>query len=172
MDKVDKAEFIEALNIIEKEKGIDTLVKACKELLDVQFIFAGTGPLEVEINGISNIKNVGFQTGEALKTLIREAKFSIYPSEWYENCPFSVMESQIYGTPVLGANIGDIPELIEVGKTGEPFESGNADAMKEKIQKLWNDKKLTAYYSQNCKNIQFDDLEAYCDKLMRIYRGR
>ena len=57
-----------------------------------QFIFAGTGPLEDEIEGIPNIKNVGFQTGKDLEKLIREARFSIYPSEWYENCPFSVME--------------------------------------------------------------------------------
>ena len=71
----------------------------------MQFIFAGTGPLEYSIKGVKNIKNVGFQKGEALEKLIREARFSIYPSEWYENCPFSVMESQMYGTPVLGANI-------------------------------------------------------------------
>lgn len=51
----------------------------------MQFIFAGTGPLEESIKGVSNIKNVGFQKGEALEKLIREARFSIYPSEWYEN---------------------------------------------------------------------------------------
>ena len=83
------------------DEGIGTLIKVCKELPDVQFIFAGTGPLEETVNGIKNIKNVGFQKGEALEKLIREARFSIYPSEWYENCPFSVMESQMYGTPVL-----------------------------------------------------------------------
>ena len=109
-----------------EEKGIGTLIKVCRELPDVQFIFAGTGPLEETVSGVKNIKNVGFQKGEALEKLIREARFSIYPSEWYENCPFSVMESQMYGTPVLGADIGGIPELIQVGKTGELFESGNA----------------------------------------------
>ena len=61
----------------------------------MQFIFAGTGPLEETVNGIKNIMNVGFQKGGALEKLIREARFSIYPSEWYENCPFSVMESQM-----------------------------------------------------------------------------
>ena len=45
------------------------------------------------------------------------------------------MESQMYGTPVLGANIGGIPELIQVGKTGELFESGNAEDLKKKIEK-------------------------------------
>ena len=113
----------------------------------MQFIFAGTGPLEDNIKRIKNIKNVGFQKGEVLEKIIREARFSIYPSEWYENCPFSVMESQMYGTPVLGANIGGIPELIQVGTTGELFESGNGKDLKMKIQKLWGDKELCAEYS-------------------------
>ena len=155
-----------------EEKGIGTLINVCKELPDVQFIFAGTGPLEEMVNGVKNIKNVGFQKGEALEKLIREARFSIYPSEWYENCPFSVMESQMYGTPVLGANIGGIPELIRVGKTGELFESGNAAELKEKIHHLWSDKGLTDQYSRNCRNIRFDDIEEYGEKLMKIYQGK
>ena len=170
--EVEKKDYVLYFGRFSKEKGIDTLLKVCRELSDVQFIFAGTGPLDNEIDGISNIKNVGFQTGEALETLIREARFSIYPSEWYENCPFSVMESQMYGTPVLGANIGGIPELIEVGKTGELFESGNVTQLKEKIQKLWSDRELTDIYSRNCKDIHFDDIEAYTEKLMQIYKGK
>ena len=44
----------------------------------------------------------------------------------------------MYGTPVLGANIGGIPELILVGKTGELFESGNGyrDASELKDAKI------------------------------------
>lgn len=166
---VEKKDYVLYFGRFSEEKGIGTLLKVCKELPDIQFVFAGTGPLEETVNGISNIKNVGFQTGESLEQLIREARFSIYPSEWYENCPFSVMESQMYGTPVLGANIGGIPELIQVGKTGELFESGNEEELKKQIQKLWDDKKLTAEYSQNCKNISFDTIGEYCEKLMRIY---
>lgn len=153
-----------------EEKGIGTLIKVCKELPDVQFIFAGTGPLEDCIKGVSNIKNVGFQKGAALEKLIREAQFSVYPSEWYENCPFSVMESQMYGTPVLGANIGGIPELIQVGKTGELFESGNAEDLKKNVQKLWDDKKLCEEYNRNCKGINFDTIEEYYKKIMKVYQ--
>jgi len=167
-----KKDYVLYFGRFSKEKGIDTLTKICKELPDVQFIFAGTGPLEEIINEIPNIKNVGFQKGAALEQLIREARFSIYPSEWYENCPFSVMESQMYSTPVLGANIGGIPELIQVGKTGELFESGNVSELKERVQKLWGDKGLTEQYSGNCKEISFDDIEKYSEKLMKIYQGK
>lgn len=165
----EKKDYVLYFGRFSKEKGIGTLTQVCKELPNVQFVFAGTGPLEEEINGIPNIQNVGFQKGEALETLIREARFSIYPSEWYENCPFSVMESQMYGTPVLGANIGGIPELIEEGVTGTLFESGNKEDLKEKILAMWQDKEMTAIYSQNCKNISFDTVEEYCEKLMGIY---
>ena len=161
----DKKDYVLYFGRFSKEKGIATLIEVCKQLPEVQFIFAGTGPLEEEIKGIPNIQNVAFQKGEALETLIREARFSVYPSEWYENCPFSVMESQMYGTPVLGADIGGIPELIQVGVTGELFESGNQDELREKIEKLWQDKGLTEQYSKNCKDIRFDTVEEYVRKV-------
>ena len=167
---VEKKEYVLYFGRFSEEKGIGTLIKVCKELPDVQFIFAGAGPLDETVNGIKNIKNVGFQKGERLEKLIREARFSIYPSEWYENCPFSVMESQMYGAPVLGANIGGIPELIQVGKTGELFESGNAKDLKQKIEKLWGDKKLCEEYSKNCKNISFDTIDEYCEKIITVYQ--
>lgn len=167
---IKKKDYVLYFGRFSEEKGIHTLIKVCKEMPNIQFIFAGTGPLESEINKISNIKNVGFQNGNKLEMLIREARFSIYPSEWYENCPFSVMESQMYGTPVIGANIGGIPELIQVNKTGKLFESGNDKDLKEKIEILWNDKELIKQYTLNCKNIRFDTIDEYMEKLMLIYQ--
>jgi len=166
----EKKDYVLYFGRFSKEKGINTLMKVCESLPDIQFVFAGTGPLEHTINAIRNIKNVGFQKGAALEQLIREAKFSIYPSEWYENCPFSVMESQMYGTPVLGANIGGIPELIQVGKTGELFVSSDWVDLRDKIEKLWKNSKLLQKYSQNCRNIEFDTITEYCEKLMKIYQ--
>ena len=168
----EKKDYVLYFGRFSTEKGIGTLSKACRELPDIPFVFAGTGPLESDIEGVSNIKNVGFQTGTALEKLIREARFSVYPSEWYENCPFSVMESQMYGTPVLGADIGGIPELIEEGKTGELFESGNGADLTAKIRKLWNDRELTAQYSMNCRDIHFDCAEEYACRLMAYYREK
>lgn len=161
---VQKKDYVLYFGRYSEEKGIATLVKAAKELPQIPFVFAGSGPLESLLEGIPNVKNVGFQTGEALEMLIREARFTVYPSEWYENCPFSVMESQMYGTPVLGADIGGIPELIRVGETGELFESGNMEALKNSLSSLWQ------YYgtARTSKDIQFDSVQIYTEKYLLL----
>ena len=176
IDKVEwknaeKEDYILYFGRYSNEKGIGTLIEVCRKIPDVQFVFAGNGPLEGTIKNIVNIKNVGFKKGRELEELIRKARLSVYPSEWYENCPFSVMESQMYGTPVLGAKIGGIPELINVGKTGELFESGNADDLQKKLVSMWNDKQKLDEYSENCKDIKFDTIDDYYNKIMRIYEG-
>lgn len=167
--ETEKKDYVLYFGRYSQEKGIDTLIKVCKELQDVQFVFAGSGPLAEQLEGIPNIRNVGFQTGEALETLIQEAKFTVYPSEWYENCPFSVMESQMYGTPVLGADIGGIPELIRVGGTGELFESGNAKELEQKIRHLWSDFDVAKRYTENCKEVAFPLVAQYAQELMKLY---
>lgn len=170
-EDADKKDYVLYFGRLSEEKGINTLIEVAKVCSDILFIFAGSGPLEKDVNGSRNIKNVGFKTGKVLQKLIREAQFSVYPSEWYENCPFSVIESQMYGTPVLGADIGGIPELIQAGKTGELFKAGDVEELKTKIKELWKNQAMIRKYTENCKDIHFDDAENYCKKLMRIYEG-
>ena len=171
-NKYKKKDYVLYFGRFSQEKGVHTLVNVCRKLSYIPFVFAGVGPLEHIVNEVSNIKNVGFQTGEVLDRLIGEARFTVCPSEWYENCPLSVMESQLKGTPVLGADIGGIPEIIDVGKSGELFESKNEKDLCEKIQLLWNDRTKLEKYTYGCQQIKFDTVSEYCDKLMNIYRGK
>lgn len=152
------------------EKGIETLLKVCSKLPDVRFVFAGSGPLENEVNELNNINNKGFLSGEKLYSLINGALFMVMPSECYENCPFSVMEAIALETPVIGANLGGIPELVMDGINGELFISGDEEDLYNKIKKLWNDRRLTEYYSDNCRQRKFDTVEEYCIKLIKIYK--
>lgn len=153
------------------EKGMDMLLAACRELPEVQFVFAGSGSMEGELAGVPNVKHVGFQQGDALKKLIAEARFTVYPSVWYENCPLSVMESIASGTPVIGARIGGIPELIEDGKTGLLFESGNVQELTKQIRRLWDDAALRASCEAACRAQHFDTAEEYARKLLTYYAG-
>lgn len=153
-----------------EEKGIRTLLRVCRQLPHIPFVFAGSGPLEQELAGLPNVQNRGFQSGEALKQLVCQAKFTVCPSEWYENCPFSVMESLMYGTPVLGSDRGGIPELIQHGRTGQLFQAGNQQALKEAIETMWGNEELLHSYRSGCQDIHFDTLPQYCAKLLELYR--
>ena len=154
-----------------EEKGTLTLLEACRALPEIPFVFAGTGPLTDQVEQVSNVENRGFVAGEALRKLIAGARFSVYPSEWYENCPFSVMESQVYGTPVLASDLGGAPELVAPGRTGDLFRGGDVQELTEHIRELWYDPELCRTYSENCKNINFDTAEEYCAKIVRnVYK--
>jgi glycosyltransferase involved in cell wall biosynthesis len=167
---LEKKDYILYFGRFSEEKGVRTLIEVCKQLPEIPFVFAGTGPLVDLLKDIPNIKNVGFQTGDALVELIAGARLTVYPSEWYENCPFSVMESQMYGTPVLGADIGGIPELIDIGQTGELFESGNAEQLRQCIESLWQDKEKLDAYAIRCRNKMFVSQQQYYESLMEIYQ--
>ena len=168
---VQKKDYILYFGRYAQEKGLLTLLAAAKQLPDVPFVLAGSGPMEGVLNellkDIPNVRNVGFRQGEALQRLIREARFTVIPSEWYENCPFSVLESISCGTPVLGADIGGIPELIQ--GNGALFVSGNSGDLTEKIRLLCQDRALLAGYEAACAANRFDSVQTYAMKIMECY---
>lgn len=168
----EKKDYVLYFGRFDAQKGIRTLITACRELPEINFIFAGTGPLATELTGMDNVTNVGFKTGDELKQLIAEAAFSVYPSEWYENCPFSVMESQMFGTPVVGADMGGIPELIATGDepTGVLFKAGDARNLTDKILGLWSDSEKLNAMTANCKKLHFENAKQYTENIMKYYR--
>ena len=96
----------------------------------------GTGPLHdyfIQKYNHPHIEFCGHRKISEVQEILSRAIFSVMPSECYENNPLAVIESLCLGTPVLGANIGGIPELIVEDKTGYLFESGNAVDLKDKI---------------------------------------
>ncbi len=154
------------------EKGIRTMIEACNMLPEVDFVFAGKGDYVEEIQSLQYVTEVGFRTGEDLNLLIRNAMFTVYPSEWYENNPFSVMESQERLVPVVGADIGGIPELIRNGVDGILFESGNAEKLADAIKKLWDNSEIVDEYKKNLVEVVSKrlDLERYTRWIEGIYQ--
>ena len=146
------------------EKGAKTLIEAANQL-PYKLVIIGGGPLMNELKSVAhtNIEFVGFKQWDDIKQLVGKARFSVIPSEWYENNPLSVIEAQCLGTPVLGANIGGIPEL-----TDYTFSSGNIADLKTKIEKMWNSE---FDYQQIASDAQYRyDAETYYDKLINIYK--
>ena len=156
---------------LSRDKGTDTLLEVAKKMPNTEFVFIGYGPSADKMKDIPNVKYLGFKTGEELYRIIAEAAISVCPSEWYENCPYSVMESVLLGTPVVGSKMGGIPELIEPGKTGELFEAGNVEDLMKAIKKVLQTQDVLERYTKNCSQVKYETTESYYIKLMKIYRG-
>ncbi len=168
---VEKKDYILEFGKLCKEKGTDTLIEAAKKMPRYKFVFAGYGSSIEKMKDINNIEYVGFKGGKELYKLIAEASLSVCPSEWYENCPFSVIESISLGTPVVGSRMGGIPELIEEGKTGELFEAGDVDGLVDAIKRIVCSKNQLVEYTNHCYNAKYETSESYYEKLMKIYKG-
>ena len=121
---------------LSEEKGILTLIKAVEDT-DMKVIIVGTGPLKeklqeyIQSKKLNNIEMLGFKSGQELTDIVSNAKAVILPSEWYENGPYSAIEALQVGRPIVGADIGGIPELVK--ENGVLFASGNSEDLKEKL---------------------------------------
>lgn len=167
-----KENYVLFFGRLSEEKGLKIFINVCKQLPQIKFKIAGSGPLENECKNIQNVEFVGFKRGEELRKLISKAKFSVYPSIWYENCPLSILESESYGTPVITANYGGMKELVENDKTGILIDKIDERNLKEAIYQLYYNPKKIKQMTQNCidKRKNMISLKQYVNKLMNVYK--
>ena len=164
-----KSDYVLYYGRYTEEKGVNSLIEACKRLKDIHFVFAGSGSLENNISSIGNIKNVGFQNGNALLELIQCARFVVVPSEWYEPFGLTIIESQSQGTPVIGSRIGAIPELIHDNVDGLLFEPGNVDDIVNKLSYLWRNTEINNRFIEACKEKEIKKISDYYFELIGLY---
>lgn len=167
----EKKDYYVYLGRVNEVKGIRTLCKAA-DALPYKLIVVGGGELLSELQEqykTSDIEFKGQMEWNDFRPIIEGAKFMVLPSEWSENNPLTVIESQSLGTPVLGARIGGIPELIEEGVNGMTFESGNVEDLKEKIDTMWHASYDYQTIAENA--VKCYSSEAYYEQLMKYYRG-
>lgn len=168
-DSYEKEDYYCFIGRLSHEKGVNTLIEASKQL-PYKLKIIGGGPLEEKLKKKvykDNIEFLGYKQWEDIKEIVGRARFSVIPSEWYENNPLSVIEAQCLGTPVLGAQIGGIPELIDDGISGMLFEPKNVKDLKEKIEIMFAcefDYRNLAEQSQKRYSS-----ESYYERIMQIY---
>lgn len=161
---------------LSEEKGILTLIKAM-EGIDFDLYIVGSGPLKEEIQGyvstnnLNNIKLLGFKSGQELIDIVGNAKAVILPSEWYENGPYSAIEALQLGRPIIGADIGGIPELVD--GNGYLFESGNIKELNSIIGKIAYMENESYHQMKKKSNDLFNKLytwKQHFEKLDAVYK--
>jgi glycosyltransferase involved in cell wall biosynthesis len=159
------------------EKGVEGLIRAVARAR-VRLRIVGTGPEESRLRQVAaelgaDVEFAGYLSGPALSAAISSARAVVIPSEWYENAPLSVMEANALARPVIGADIGGIPELIRHGETGFIYRSANLEALVEVLTKVQTLPTLTlTRMGQSAREWMRSEFSpaAYRDRMLSIYR--
>lgn len=156
---------------LSEEKGVATLLKAAKDL-PYKLKLVGGGHLYdgfiAEYGNCDNIEFMGHQPAEKVAEILLSAKCLVLPSECYENNPLSVIEALCAGIPIVGANIGGIPELIDA-EWGETFESGNVEDMQQAITRVMAKEKYD-YKSIAKRSQERFSFETHFKQLKELYK--
>lgn len=162
-----------------REKGIFNLVQAFAKTKKGNLSIAGEGEeKETMKNRIkekqlqNRIQLLGYLEPEEIKETIRKCKFVIVPSIGYENCPYSILEALAMGKPVIGANIGGIPELIKEGENGLIYTYDHLEELTDKINKLFHQQDLVEKLGKSAKEKarKLYAKQEYYDKIIAVYK--
>jgi glycosyltransferase involved in cell wall biosynthesis len=126
-----------------EEKGILTLIKAWPDLFarrGYKLHIAGDGPLKQAVvdasAACSGIIYEGRKPPAEIYAMMGAARALIFPSQWYEGLPRTIVESYAKGTPVLASRMGSMQELVHDGQTGVLFEPGDARDLARQAERL------------------------------------
>lgn len=166
------------LGRLSEEKGIINLINAFYQLEKGQLCIAGEGPEKEKIEQFikekqlqDRIKLLGFLKQDEMKEYIAKCKFVVLPSIWYDNCPYSILETLVIGKPVIGSDMGGIPELVKDKENGFIFKHDDINDLAQKMKILFEDDNLVKKLSENARSIsrKLYSKETYYDTIIKIY---
>ena len=135
---VRKRQFL-CVGRLEKEKGIDLLLEAWKEIKDYELLLCGTGTQEEWCrqfligNRMDNVRLLGQVSQAEVAALLEESQAMIFASRVYEGFPMTIVESFRSATPVIANDIGNGAALIKPGVNGLIFAQNSPEALRKII---------------------------------------
>lgn len=114
---------------IEMIKGFQDVIEVMRRIPQADLRIAGHGGYIAELkkmaDGMPNVIFEGILEGEPLRHLMRHARAMVVPSLVPETFGYVVLESLAQGRPVIGRNLGALPEILAKTEGGVVFENQN-----------------------------------------------
>jgi N-acetyl-alpha-D-glucosaminyl L-malate synthase BshA len=160
-------------------KRVCDVVKIFAEVLAVEpskLLMVGDGPernaaekLAIELGIERHVNFLGKQT--SLIELLSVSDIFLLPSQT-ESFGLSALEAMSCGVPVIGSNIGGIPEVVEHNESGFVAELGDIKRMAKYIIELFNKPKKWESFSQSARKraVELFDIELIVPKYENLYR--
>jgi len=136
-----------------RRKGMDVLIDALQQLENKdEYLLLTMGKALSEAIPQLEVVSLGYISDDRLKACVYSAAdLFVIPSR-EDNLPNTVLESLACGTPVLGNNVGGIPDMVRPGVNGDLFESGHSRQLAQKIR-TWFERADLGEISRNCREI-------------------
>lgn len=124
---------------LSSEKGIGTMLQAWTTArTPLALKIAGDGPCAEQVKAAAQrsecIDYLGQRSPAEVLDLMRRAEFLVFPSEWYEGMPRTVIEAFAVGTPVVASKIGATASMVTDGESGFHFPPGDVAALRSRVE--------------------------------------
>lgn len=164
------------------EKGISDLLSAMHQVVseddEVQLVLVGDGSQRHEYEkladelGLSNhVTWTGLVADPFAEGVYDAADIVCQVSRWQEAFGWVIAEAMAYTKPVVGTNVGGIPEIIHDGQSGFVVESGRPNQIAEKLLLLLRDdglRKQMGLAGREIVKTKFD-LERNVSRVLELY---
>ena len=157
--------------------ALEAFIRAAGKNKNIRLTMIGGGPMEadlyrtVERNSLTDrIEINGWQSMTATEKLIKEADVMLMPSR-RESFGVAALEALAHGKPVIGTDIGGIPEIVEDGVNGLLVPPEDTEALAAAILKLTEDNDLRRRMGEAGRDKVQDkfDCEICLDQMEEIY---
>jgi len=163
---------------LDPEKGVRTLLRAWQLVKGIPLKIRGDGRLLKEVqdfikkNHLGSIEIVNYLSKEELNLLIKGARFLVWPSEGhYETFGLVAIEAFACGIPVIASRTGVMSTIVEDGRTGLHFTTGDPRDLATKAEWAWNHTLTIAKMGQEARREYEAEYSAdrNYEMLMKIY---
>ena len=157
-------------------KGLYLLIDAFNSLSskykNIQLMIYGVNKSSYEILNNrfvdnSNIQFMGSYSYSDLNKILKNFDIGVVPPIWHDNAPQVVFELLSAKIPIIGSNIGGIPDFVLNNINGLLFSPGSIDDLKEKIVTIITNPSLILKYRNNIKPMK--TMEEHVNELIDIY---
>jgi glycosyltransferase involved in cell wall biosynthesis len=166
---------------LEKIKGVEFLIQAVSLIVKVfpqtTLTLVGDGRNKTDLFNLTkklqieqSIQFRGWIEYKNLNTYYKKASLVVVPSICAEAFGLVILEAMSAGRPVIGTNVGGIPEVIDDGVSGYLVEPANPEQLAEKVIKLFSDEKLLKELGRNARQKAEEfSIEKYVERLEEVY---
>jgi glycosyltransferase involved in cell wall biosynthesis len=160
-------------SIDNRRKGFALLVDALGAMALPDLVLMSVGANAPRLDAAVPCVHFGGIGNDRVLSLVYSAADVFVLPSIQDNLPNTVLESMACGTPVVGFDVGGIPDMVRPGVTGERAPRGDAAGFADAIRRLLCDDAARQSMAENCRRIAVEEygLEVQARRYIKLYRS-